>query len=253
MSNNRNKNKNKKTLTSAEKLQQSKERILNENSPYAFKEAYVRLRTNLMFSLSTNGASSAKVIAMTSANPAEGKTTTTLNVAISFAMLGKKTLLIDADMRKPQVGRLLDTDSQNGLSNYLGNIGECYIHNVEGLPLDFITAGKTPPNPAELLSSASFEKMLEKFKEEYEYILIDTPPVNYVADAQIVAPHADGMVIVVRTGVTNAQDLIKAEESLKNSGGKLVGIVANDVLTKSGDYRYNKYKYKYYKRTNYEE
>ena len=242
----KNNNKNKKHVP--ENLQQSRLKVLREDSPYAFRESYVRLRTNLMFGLAAVSNAKCKTIAVTSSNPGEGKTTTTVNVAISFAMLGKKTLIIDADMRRPQVGRLLDTSARDGFSNLLGGFGECYVHNFEGLPLDFITAGKMPPNPSELLASPAFAENLEKLKKDYDYIFVDTPPVNSVADAQIIAPHVDGVVLVVRAEATRMQELVRAEEALKKSGGKIIGVVANDVESKGRSYGYKYGKYKKYKR-----
>ena len=231
-----------------ENLQQSRLKVLHEDSPYAFREAYVRLRTNLMFGLAATGNSKCKTVVVTSSNPGEGKTTTTVNVAISFAMLGKKTLIIDADMRRPQVGRLLDVSSRNGFSNLLGGFGECYVHSFEGLPLDIITAGNMPPNPSELLASPAFSASLEKLKKDYDYIFVDTPPVNSVADAQIIAPNVDGVVVVVRAEATRMQELARAEEVLKSSGGRIIGVVANDVESKGRSYSYKYGKYKRYKR-----
>ena len=240
-------NKRSQVLTQ-EQLIQSKQRILNDKTPYAFKEAYVRLRTNMMFGLAAGEETGCKVISITSPNPGEGKTTTALNVAISFAMLGKKTLLIDADMRRPQVNRLLGVSSQDGLSNLLAGVGECYINTIEEYSLDFITSGKNPPNPAELLS-ANIASKLEKLKAQYDYIIIDTPPVNSVADAQIIAPHADGIAIVVHMGTTKAPELMHAEDVLINSGGKIIGIIANDMELKSKSY--GRYGRSYYGRSYY--
>lgn len=246
--------KKRKTMSHAELLQDARGKILHENSPYAYKEAYVRLRTNLMFTLSTNESSKCKVVAITSSNPSEGKTTTSINMAISFAMLGKKTLLIDADMRKPRVGKIIGVDSSHGLSNLLGNIGECDVYTLSDVALDFITSGKTPPNPAELLSAGGFATAIERFKQEYDYIFIDTPPVNVVADAQIIASHVDGVVLVVRANATTSQGLRRAETAIKSSGGRIVGVVANDVTAKSREYNYSKYRYyKYYKKSYYED
>ena len=236
------KNKN-QSFVSPEVTRQTRAMILNENSPYAFKEAYVRLRTNLMFSLSTIGDNDCKVIAVTSSNPGEGKTTTALNVAISFAMLGKKVLLIDADMRRPQLSSTLKVRSDNGFSNLLGGVGECFINRIAELGIDFITSGKVPPNPAELLASVAFEHYINKLKGDYDYIIIDTPPVNTVADAQIVSAKIDGVVIVIRADVTKYQEFLRAEDVISSSGGKIIGTVVNDVESKSKKYNYSEKKY----------
>ena len=244
-------NKKNNPLVSPEALRQARAKILTDNSPYAFKESYVRLRTNLMFSLATVGTGKCKVIAVTSANPGEGKTTTALNIAISFAMLNKKVLVIDSDMRRPQLSATLNVSGENGFSNLLGGVDECFINRAEELGVDFITSGKIPPNPAELLASAAFEHYMNKLKSEYDYIVIDTPPVNTVADAQIVASKVDGVVVVVRAEKTRYNELLRAEEVLGSSGGKVIGIVANDLESKSGKYGnykgYRKY-YNYYKK-----
>lgn len=241
------KNKAKREATTAEVLRQSRMKILNENSPYAFKEAYVRLRTNLMFGVAASGESGCKVVVVTSSNPSEGKTTNSINIAISFAMLGKRVLLIDSDMRKPQVARVLNVEQNNGFSNLLGGVGECVIHTITDVSLDFISAGKIPPNPAELLSSPAFKARLNELKQQYDYIFIDTPPVNSVADAQIIAPNVDGVALIVRAETTRIQDLLRAEEVLRSSGARIIGIIANNLETKASRYSYSYKAYKEYK------
>ena len=217
-----------------ENLQQSRLKVLHEDSPYAFREAYVRLRTNLMFGLAATGNSKCKTVAVTSSNPGEGKTTTTVNVAISFAMLGKKTLIIDADMRRPQVGRLLDVSSRNGFSNLLGGFGECYVHSFEGLPLDIITAGNMPPNPSELLAGSRLKKLLEKLSSEYDYIMIDTPPALVVTDAMVLKPYINGYVIVVRSDVSGIEFVKETVNRLKQIDAKICGFILNGHKSKTG-------------------
>lgn len=226
-------------------LRLNRKRILTADSPYAVREAYVSLRTKLLLSIASDGTDNCKTFVITSPNPSEGKSITILNTAISFAMLDKKVLLIDCDMRRPNISRLLDISSKNGLSNLLTGINECHIHSFEDLPISFITAGEIPPNPSELLSSEAFKNVISKLKKDYDYIFFDAPPINVVADAQIIAPLVDGAILLVRSDATLYTDAKQAEEALTAAGAKICGIVLNDVNLKSSKYSYNKYKYKY--------
>ena len=245
---------------------ENRSRLLTQDSPFAIKEAYVQLRTNLLLSVAAKDSvddseQESRVFAFTSPSPSEGKSLTASNTAISFAMLGERTLLIDCDMRKPSIHKLWGADGKSGMSNLLTGVGESAMNDVEDLPLTIITAGSIPPNPSELLSSQRFQNVVEVLKSQYRYIVIDTPPVGEVADAQIIAKYADGMVLIVRSGETSQNSLADAEERIARTGGKLCGIVVNDVNSKGGRYSY-KYKYKYgyrhgyrygYKSRNYEE
>ena len=227
-------------------LRANRRRILTENSPYAQREAYTQLRTNLLFSVAAASANSdCRIFAVTSSNPGEGKSLTAANIAVSFAMLGKRTLLIDADMRKPTQHRLWKVAPKNGLSNLLTNVNRCYISEVEGLPLNIITAGEIPPNPSELLASPRFQKSLDHFRDKYDFIIIDTPPVNAVADAQLVSQLADAVVLVVRSSVTKKDDVLRAEQNIMMAGGKIAGIVLNAQNAKSAKYSY-RYQKDYY-------
>lgn len=225
----------------------SRKKLLMSSSPYELREAYTQLRTNLLFSVAASSDNQCRTFLITSPNASEGKSLTTANIAISFAMLGKKTLLIDCDMRKPTQHRLWNTDNSNGLSNLLTSVGKCIIHDVKGLPLSILHAGDIPPNPSELLSSKRFPAALEYLKKAYSYIVIDLPPVNVVSDAQIISRYADGVVMVVRSGATRSEDVIHAEEAIKRADGKLCGVVVNGMnLSKAKySYKYKKYAYKY--------
>lgn len=221
------------------------EKLLTNDSPFAVKEAYIKLRTNLMFSLSTDGETPCKVFSVTSPNPNEGKSITAANIAISFAMMEKKTLLIDADMRNPTQYRMWDISEDNGLSSLLARVCDSKLYTVKGLPyLNLVFAGRTPPNPSELLASANMSKLLEISREAFDYIIIDTPPINTVADAQILTRIVDGTVIVVRAGETNSRELLLAKDIIEQANGNICGVVLNDVDIKSGKYAYN-YKYGY--------
>ena len=226
-------------------LHENRKKILTQNSAFAIREAYVQLRTNLMYSVSSMDERGCRVFGVTSPNPSEGKSLTASNIAVSFAMLGKKTLLLDCDMRKPNVARLWRIQSKNGLSDLIAKVDICEVYAVEGLPLSIIPCGKIPPNPSEMLASAAFQNAIERFRRKYDYIIIDTPPINEVADAQIVSRVVDGMVLVIRSARTKQRDLAEAESTLQSAGSRICGVVINDLNLKSrGKYGY-KYGYRY--------
>lgn len=228
----------------------NRQRLLTNNTPFAIKEAYVKLRTSLMFCMTADKERACKSFAVTSARPSEGKSLSAANIAISFAMLGKKTLLIDADMRKPTQQRLWKCSRANGLCDYLANIVPLQIFHVQDLPLSIICTGTIPPNPSELLSSARMRKFVMESYNHYDYVIIDTPPINTVADAQIVATFVDGIVLIAKAGSTMSDELGAAIESIEQAGGNLCGVVLNNLNMKSikSSYRYrygDKYGYKY--------
>lgn len=225
--------------------------LLTESSPFALSEAFVKLRTNLMFSLCADGEHPCRVFAFTSPSPAEGKSTTVANIAISFARLGKKTILIDADMRKPTQWKKWRIPSTHGLSDLLAKIDSCSIYKASEFPLSIITAGDCPPNPSELLASANMQHLVEYVKSQYEYVLIDTPPINTVADAQIISKFVDGTVLVVRSEQTKRAEMQYALEQLEQAGANVCGVVLNDLNIKSSKYgyksAYSSYSYGYSK------
>ena len=223
-------------------------RLMTPDSPFAVKEAYVKIRTGLMFAMTSDGSKSCKTFAVTSSNPNEGKSITAANIAVSFAMLGKKTLLIDADMRKPTQKKLWKIGSGSGLCDFLAGIDKCETHQTEGLPLTVICTGTIPHNPSELLASERMKSLVAYLSTVYEYIIIDTPPINTVADAQIISTYVDGMVIVTKSGDTTGEQLRGAIEAVKQAGGNVCGVVLNDINLKSGAYSYkrgSKYGYQY--------
>ena len=137
----------------AEAITVNRRRLLNNDSPFAMKEAYVKLRTSLMFCMTADKARPCKTFAVTSAKPSEGKSLTAANIAISYAMLGKRVLLVDADMRKPTQRRLWKVELSTGLCDYLAKIWQLELAKVTELPLWIVCTGTIPPNPSELLSS----------------------------------------------------------------------------------------------------
>lgn len=216
--------------------------ILNEKSDFAVKEAYKTLRTNIRFSLRQSGCHK---ICLTSALPGEGKSITTLNLAISFAETGLRVLLIDADLRRPTMARLLMESGDPGLSNIL--VGMCSeeeaIHKSQFPNLDVIFSGVIPPNPSEILGSPQMEALLERLSERYDYILIDTPPVNVVSDACIIAAMLDGVVFVVRGNKSERESVSQSVNRLNMAGVKLLGFVLNGVSTASKNKSYSNYYY----------
>jgi capsular exopolysaccharide family len=218
----------------------AREVILNEESPFALKEAYKSFRTNIIFSLpGTDG----KVIGFTSAMRGDGKSTNCINTAISFAELGKKVILIDGDMRLPTVGEKLDIPTSPGLSDVLvgaSKPSDAIIKKQENLYV--LPAGRIPKDPTGLLQSKQIQAMFAKLKDVYEYVFIDLPPVTTVTDAAIIAPNIDGYVLVVRHEKTDIRDVNDAVKLLKIAEGKIIGILYNDAPTTQKKY------YSYYKK-----
>ena len=219
-------------------------RLLTNESPFAIKEAYVKLRTSLLFCMTADKERPCSTFAVTSAKPSEGKSLTAANIAISYAMLGKRVLLVDADMRKAGQRSLWSVRSSAGLCDYLAKIGRLEPEKVTDLPLWVVCTGTIPPNPSELLSSERMRRFAAESAETYDYVIIDTPPVNTVADAQIISTYVDGVVLVTKSGVTTADELNDAKDAVLRAGGNLCGVVLNDMNMKSGKYAC-KYRHKY--------
>ena len=219
--------------------------LLSDSKDFMVNEAYKTARTNIIFSL--NAEKGCKKIIITSASPAEGKTTTCLNLAIAFAQTDAKVLVIDADLRKPRIYRHLSIERENGLSDVL--CGMCdvdtAIKHCEKQNIDCITSGQIPPNPAELLSSAEMGELLDKLGERYDYIFIDTPPVTVVTEAAAMAKFGSGVILVVRQNNTIHESIKRARNSLLLTNAKILGFVLNDIDYSAYSYgRYGKYNYR---------
>jgi len=222
--------------------------ILNANTPFHVKEAYKTLRTNIMFSLPEEGC---KVIAVTSPLPNEGKSTTILNLAITFSQTGNRVLLIDGDMRRTNTKRMVPCDTDVGLSDILAHFVklEDAIEQSEYENFSIIYSGNIPPNPAELLSGEYMRHIIEILKEQYDYIFIDMPPINVVTDAAVVSSLAHGVILVVRHNISHKDELKEAVNRMRFVNAKLLGVVLNDkkLQTKQSYMRYGKYnRYKNY-------
>lgn len=195
---------------------------------FAASEAYKLLRTNIQFSFP--GDDGCKVIGITSSKRGEGKSMTAINLAYSFACDGKKVLLLEADLRLPNIARRLNLRERPGLSDYLvgtikGNEGLQRSEIANGAYV--VTAGVIPPNPSELLGSANMEKWIAAFKEVFDYILVDLPPVNIVSDPLVVSKFIDGYAFVVRKEYSTRQDVLGAMEKMSVVGAKVLGFVFN--------------------------
>lgn len=216
----------------------AQENVLSDSTPFSVKESYKMMRTNIIFSLSGKTGSKCNLIALTSANAGEGKTTTTLNLAIAFAQTGVRVLAIDCDMRKPRLHRYLKIRRASGLSTLISKQAdyEKVINKNVRPGLDVISAGEIPPNPAELLSSDRMKEIIDELSERYDYIFFDTPPVNVVTDAAALSQFVDGMILVVRQNYTKHENISNAVRNLTIARAKLLGFIVNDAADRS---RYN--------------
>ncbi len=213
----------------------------NYEKPFHIVEAYKTLRTNLLFALAT---SEKKTVLFTSAEPHVGKSTSTCNLGIVMAQSNFKVLLIDADMRRPTLDKMFRVNRKNGLSKVLGGMQTLDEALVEGVTpnLDFLPAGPTPPNPQELLCSAAMSSLLKQAEKTYDYIFIDSPPVNLLADALMLTNDVAGMVVVVREGQTTYDELTAVQENILNIGGNILGFLLTDVKERSGSSRSHYYR-----------
>ncbi|MBG9455254.1 capsular biosynthesis protein [Lysinibacillus sphaericus] len=225
------KNKKKKALAMMQR-----KLLTNVHKTSIISEQFRTIRTNLKFALPNL---SCKTILVTSSIPGEGKTTNAANIAIVFAQEGKKVLLVDADMRRPAIHYTFELLNISGLSSVLIQsdklneaIQETYI---EGLFV--LTSGPIPPNPVELLASEMMDTLIEKMIAYYDVIIFDTPPVNSVTDAQILANKTDGVLLIVNTGVVEKSSVVKAKNSLLVAQAKILGVVMNNYALPKEQYK----------------
>lgn len=204
------------------------------------KEAYRVLRTNLMFC-----GKDIKTVVITSCTENDGKSTVCVNLAHALAEFGKKVLLIDGDLRKSVLAtKITDVTEVNGLSQYLSGMSELEqsIYHIDNLNFDIIFAGIFPPNPCELLGSASFKSLIEKVGSEYDYVLVDTPPIGIVIDSAVVGSVCDASIIVANSGKTKENSLHEAIDKMNNSGAHVIGCVLNNSKSnKKGRHGYQYY------------
>ena len=207
---------------------------------FAVAEAINTLRTNILYS------SEIKTINITSTLPNEGKSTISLQLARSFAELGKKTVLVDCDLRKSSmINRFHGGRKMEGLSELLTGQSVKIIHNTDIDNLSVIFSGQIPPNPSELLSSQKFAVFIQALKEKYDYIIMDAPPIGSVIDAAITGRNSDGTLMVVRNDFSKKSAVKRAKQQLEQSGCKVLGVILNRVKKHQKDYYYYSGYYKY--------
>lgn len=207
--------------------------------PFSVSEAYKTIRTNLISVLKKQNS---KIAVISSPNASEGKSTTSINVAISLSQINKKVLLIDADVHRPSIHNKLRMKNDDGLMNVINGVsafGEAAKHYNS--KLDVLTTGPIPQNATEIFSEASFDALLDELKEEYDYIILDTPPINLLSDSLVIAQKCGGMVLVVRSGITTHEALKRAVSSAKQLDINIIGVILN-----GSDYSKNSYHKKYY-------
>ena len=211
--------------------------LLNSSSPFLLKEAYKALRTNIMFSLPGNGP---KVIGFTSDSRGEGKSTNAVNVALSFADIGKRVVIMDCDMRLPTVAKRFKLTNSPGLSDLI--IGEAkpneVVRNIRNNIL-VVPSGRIPKDPTRLLESTFIDELFKQLRASADYIFVDLPPVTAVADAVILARHIDGFVLVARHGVSEHKNIQEELRLLKLADAKILGFLYNDApVVAKKNYKY---------------
>lgn len=212
--------------------------LSNPKSPIS--EAYRTLRTNIQFSAIDEEI---KTIMVTSAGQGEGKSTTTINLAVAYAQADKRVIIIDADLRKPTLHHSFQISNRHGLTNLLTNQAELstVIVSSEQDNLDLLPSGPIPPNPSEILASKRMTTLLEQLGEQYDVILIDTPPALAVTDSQVIATRCDGVILVIDQGKVKREIAQKAKANLEHVQARILGIVLNNVNRDSNDSYYYYY------------
>jgi len=212
--------------------------ITNPRSPIS--ESYRSLRTNIEFSSIDEKL---QVLMVSSAGPGEGKSTTITNLAVTFAQSEKRVILIDADLRKPTAHHTFALSNRWGLSSVISQQSKLEeVIQASDIPnLDVITSGAIPPNPAEMMNSKKMTSLLEQLRQMYDIILIDTPPLLAVTDAQIVSTKSDGVILVVDQGKVKRDIAGKAVKSLESVNARILGVVLNNVKRKANEEAYYYY------------
>lgn len=210
------------------------------NGDASSEESFKKLRTNLIYTDDLH------VMAMTSSVPDEGKTVTTFHLAKAFAELGKKVVLIDCDLRRSSLkNMLLVNDDQPGFSEALTGQSDNFVCKTNINNLYISLTGKRPPNPSELLISGHFKKVLASLKEEFDYVIFDTPPVSTGSDASIIGRNVDGVILVVRNEFTKKNAVRRSVKELEANGARVIGTVLTRVKKDSSEYGHYGY-YDYY-------
>ena len=215
--------------------------IISYNDPKSvISEQYRAIRTNIEYS---NVDQNTKTILVTSSDKNEGKTTTVSNLAVSFANLNKKVLLIDCDLRNASIHKMFKLNNIYGLTDILAKdraVDKC-IQETELENLYVLTAGAIPPNPAEILSSEKMKNLIEDLKNIYDYIFIDTPPIGLVTDAGVLSSFIDGVVLVVKSESVEKKYLEETKKKLDAVDARILGAILNSYKSEQKDYDYYSY------------
>jgi len=238
------------SLTGSKSSRKLKRRLITHEDPRSpVSEAYRSLRTSMLYSSSAD--KKIKSILVSSAGPGEGKTTTVANLAITYANLGKKTILIDTDLRRPVIHKVLDIQKEPGITDYLSGATDDFNDIIQKTAIEnlfVVPSGIIPPNPSELLGSQRMANLLRKLEDEWDMILFDSPPLVAVTDATMVSKEIDQIVMVVKVGQTDKKAFDHTITSLRNVHAPLGGVILNAVTHKNsyGSYYYYYQYYHYY-------
>lgn len=222
--------------------------LLQEDSPFSLTEAYRNIMTNISFAIPKKEDGKGKIVCITSSVSDEGKTTIASNLAMTFANAGKRVILIDCDLRKHNVSRVFRIKTEYGLADYLSGQAElsqtlCKNY-VPGL--DILCSSKSAPNPIVLFSSKNFDDMLAELSAEYDYVIMDTPPLGVVSDSMTLSAKSDGVVLIVKRMLSH-KILQESIADLEFANCTILGLVLKDfLLTKHSGYYYKYYYNNYY-------
>lgn len=210
--------------------------LLTEKAPFAMQEAYKSLRTNVMLSLPGGDC---KCLGITSACPGEGKSTTSTNLAIALAQIGKRVLLVDSDLRLPTVAAKFRLPAVPGLSDFLAGQAriEDAVRKHEHFGIHILPAGTIPPDPTGLLESAQMGHLIAALKNIYDYVIIDLPPVTTVSDAAILSKYIDGYLLVTHVNRTEHRKIVEMLRQMQMADANVLGFVTTGG-TVSGSYYY---------------
>ena len=224
--------------------------MVGPDAPFQFVEAYKSLRTNLEFLSASSGC---KVILITSSVPEEGKSNVAINLATTMAAGGKKVVLVDGDLRKGSLSRYLHLNrNRPGISNVVAN--QCTLADAlvrfKNVQFTLLPVGPLPPNPSEMLATPAVEALFKGLREYYDYVIVDTPPVSVVTDAAVMCRFSDGVILVVRPGVTTTQGAQLSKKNLEAVHAHILGVVLNGYDAKRAGHKdgyYYSYSYDYNK------
>ncbi|HBX22999.1 MAG TPA: capsular biosynthesis protein [Desulfotomaculum sp.] len=211
---------------------------LSARSPFA--EAFRALRTNINFAGLDNPLRS---ILITSAGPNEGKSVVTCNLGVVLAQTNKKVLIVGCDLRRPTLHKVFDINEHVGVTNVLINeLDPAELAQPTDVPgLSILASGPIPPNPSELVGSQRMKDLISRALEKFDYVLLDSPPINIVTDPIVMSTLVDGVIMVVKSGATRYENAREAQAKLEKVGANIIGVVLNSISMSSGDYYYHYY------------